>query len=64
MLIHESLKSLSLNSLLRLFKAGSENLLESKRDIQTHDMTLLYQSLLDKIQHAIMIRRAESLPIK
>ena len=59
----QSLKSLSLDSLLQLLVAGTQNLLESKRDYTAHDMTLIYQRLLDRIQCAIGIKQGE-LPLK
>ena len=64
MIIHETIKTLSLNSLLRLFAVCTENLLESKRDNETNNRTLLYQQVLDKIQAQIIIKRSELPPLK
>lgn len=63
MKITQSLQSLSLASLKSMFAAGTENLLESKRE-KSHDMTLAYQRVLDKIQLEIVSKRAELPPMK
>jgi hypothetical protein len=59
MMLQNNLQTCSLDSLLQMFAVGTQNLLESKTDYKDHDMTPLYQRVLDKIQFEIVSKRAE-----
>jgi len=64
MILQNSLTSRSLDSLLQMFAVGTQNLVESKRDCKDHDMTLVYERVLDSIQKAIVTKQAEFLTLK
>lgn len=62
--VDDSLKGLSLNELLELFSEATKRLLESKVMNESAAIIDTNQRLLEKIQKAIVVKRAENPPLK
>jgi hypothetical protein len=62
--VEDSLKALSLDELLELFSEATKQLLKSKINNESADIIDDKQRLVERIQNAIVVKRAENPPLK